>query len=112
MHEQRPNQNTESDTTICHRFHTAQVNQYASEQQTTHSTVNQAVKCLTKHATPSVSYVHEQLTDLPTVNSSAASLGQDLWQLKRVQIPVILGDKRTYQSWKSAVLQQLENTSK
>lgn len=37
--------------------------------------------------------------------SEAPSFGQDLWrQLKRVQIPVFSGDKRTYQSWKAAFL--------
>ena len=36
---------------------------------------------------------------------AAPSIGQDLWrQLKRVQIPVFTGDKRTYQSWKAAFL--------
>ena len=42
------------------------------------------------------------LTESPTVRCGATSLGQDLWQLKRVQIPVFSGDKRTYQSWKAA----------
>ena len=39
----------------------------------------------------------------PTASYAALSIGQDLWrQLKRVQIPVFTGDKRTYQSWKAA----------
>ena len=34
-----------------------------------------------------------------TCNRDAPSIGQDLWRkLKRVQIPVFHGDKRTYQS--------------
>ena len=33
----------------------------------------------------------------PTASSTTTSLGQDLWrQLKRVQVPVFSGDKRTY----------------
>ena len=44
-----------------------------------------------KHATYSLS------------NQEAPSIGQDLWrQLKRVQIPVFAGDKRTYSNWKAA----------
>ena len=40
-----------------------------------------------------------------TASSTTTSLGQDLWrQLKRVQIPVFSGDKRTYQSWKAAFI--------
>ena len=45
------------------------------------------------------------LTFEPTENRTGPSIGQDLWrQLKRVQIPVFSGDKRTYQSWKAAFL--------
>ena len=41
----------------------------------------------------------------PTAAYAVSSIGQDLWrQLKRVQIPVFSGDKRTYQSWKAAFL--------
>ena len=41
----------------------------------------------------------------PTVSCDVPSIWQDLWrQLKRVQIPVFSGDKRTYQSWKAAFL--------
>ncbi|MCG8076809.1 MAG: DUF1759 domain-containing protein, partial [Candidatus Thiodiazotropha taylori] len=41
----------------------------------------------------------------PVANNEAPSIGQDLWrQLKRVQIPVFSGDKRTYQNWKAAFL--------
>ena len=40
-----------------------------------------------------------------TASSTTTSLGQDLWrQLKRVQIPVFSGDKRTYQSLKAAFI--------
>ena len=43
-------------------------------------------------------------------NREAPSLGQDLWrQLKRVEIPVFHGDKRTYQSWKAAFLACIDN---
>ena len=36
-------------------------------------------------------------------NQETPSIGQDLWrQLKRVQIPVFAGDKRTYSNWKAA----------
>ena len=45
-----------------------------------------------------------------TCNREAPSIGQDLWrQLKRVQIPVFHGDKRTYQSWKAAFLACIDN---
>ena len=45
------------------------------------------------------------LTFKSTENSTGPSIGQDLWkQLKRVQIPVFSGDKRTYQSWMAAFL--------
>ena len=40
-----------------------------------------------------------------TASYNSPSIGQDLWrQLKRVQIPVFSGDKRTYNSWKVAFL--------
>ena len=40
----------------------------------------------------------------------APSLGHDLWrQLKRKEIPVFHGDKRTYQSWKAAFLTCIDN---
>ena len=43
-------------------------------------------------------------------NPEPPSIGQDLWrQLKRVQIPVFHGDKRTYQSWKAAFLACIDN---
>ena len=39
----------------------------------------------------------------PLSNQEMPSIGQDLWrQLKRVQIPVFAGDKRTYSNWKAA----------
>ena len=39
----------------------------------------------------------------PTPTQDAPSLGQDLWrQLKRVQIPIFSGDKRTYPNWRAA----------
>ena len=39
----------------------------------------------------------------PTPVQDAPSLGQDLWrQLKRVQIPIFSGDKRTYPNWRAA----------
>ena len=45
-----------------------------------------------------------------TCNREPPSIGQDLWrQLKRVQIPVFHGDKRTYQSWKAAFLACIDN---
>ena len=38
-------------------------------------------------------------------NTSVPSIGQYLWrQLKRVQVPVFSGDKRSYQNWKAAFL--------
>lgn len=41
---------------------------------------------------------------------SSSAIGQDLWkQLKRVQIPVFSGDKRSYQSWKAAFLACIDN---
>ena len=43
-------------------------------------------------------------------NREAPSLGQDLLRhLKRVEIPVFHGDKRTYQSWKAAFLACIDN---
>ena len=45
-----------------------------------------------------------------TRNREPPSIGQDLWrQLKRVQIPVFHGVKRTYQSWKAAFLACIDN---
>ena len=45
-----------------------------------------------------------------TCNREPPSIGQDLWpQLKRVQIPVFHGDKRTHQSWKAAFLACIDN---
>ena len=42
---------------------------------------------------------------MPAANFESPSIGQDLWrQLKRVQIPVFSGDKRSYNSWKVASL--------
>ena len=47
----------------------------------------------------------------PQASCAAPSIGQDLWrQLKRVQIPVFTGDKRTYQSWKAAFLACIDST--
>ncbi|MCG7879401.1 MAG: hypothetical protein N0C90_24170 [Candidatus Thiodiazotropha endolucinida] len=44
-------------------------------------------------------------TSTQTESSIQPSIGQDLWrQLKRVQIPVFSGNKRTYQSWKAAFI--------
>ena len=88
-YEQRSNENT--DLNICHQFQA----ESANEQQTIHSTVNH-------FALPVESNVHHKLTESSTVRCGAASLGNDLWQLKRIQIPVFSGDKRTYQSWKVA----------
>ena len=45
-----------------------------------------------------------------TGNSKAPTIDQDLWkQLKRVQIPVFNGNKRTYQSWKAAFVACIDN---
>ena len=42
---------------------------------------------------------------VPKANFESPSIGQDLWRhLKRVQIPVFSGDKRSYHSWKAAFL--------
>ena len=47
---------------------------------------------------------------LQTCYHEDPSIGQDLWrQLKRVQISVVHGDKRTYQSWKAAFLACIDN---
>ena len=90
---QRSNKNT--DLKIRHQFQAAQVNKSANVQQTIHSTVNQ-------FASPVESSVQHKLTESSTVRCGAALLGNDLWQLKRIQIPVFSGDKRMYQSWKAA----------
>ena len=38
-------------------------------------------------------------------NNTSPTIGQSLWwQLKRVQIPVINGETRNYQSWKASFL--------
>ena len=43
-------------------------------------------------------------------NCEAPTIEQDLWkQLKRVQIPVFNGNKRTYQSWKAAFTACIDN---
>ena len=55
---------------------------------------------MNERAAPFQPRTHEyrDLSD-PAVTHEAPSVGQDLWrQLKRVQIPVFTGDKRTYQS--------------
>ena len=45
-----------------------------------------------------------------TCNSDAPTIEQDLWkQLKRVQIPVFSGNKRSYQSWKAAFVACIDN---
>ena len=45
-----------------------------------------------------------------TASCEAPTIGQDLWrQLKRVEIPVFAGDKRTYQAWKSAFTACIDN---
>ena len=88
-YKQRSNENT--DLNIRHQFQA----ESANEQQTIHSSVNH-------FASPVESNVHHKLTESSTVTCGAASLGNDLWQLKRIQIPVFSGDKRTYQSWKAA----------
>ena len=47
---------------------------------------------------------------VPTANFESPSIGQDLWrQLKRVQIPVFSGDKRSYHSWKAAFLSCIDS---
>lgn len=49
---------------------------------------------------------------MPTVSCECPSLWQDLWrQLKRVQISVFSGDKRTNQSWKAASLVHQQRAS-
>lgn len=56
------------------------------------------------HAAPFAPRAHAAVSE-PTMSCDIPSLGQDLWrQLKRVQIPVFSGVKRTYQSWKAAFL--------
>ena len=51
--------------------------------------------CMDRHAVPFK----------PQVSCAVPSIGQNLWrQLKRVQIPVFTGDKRTYQRWKAVFL--------
>ena len=55
---------------------------------------SEPVTCMNIHAAPAKQKI-----------SGPTSIGQDLWsQLKRVQMPVFYGDKRLYQSWKSAFL--------
>ena len=73
------------------------------------STVDHAVirDGLKKYASPVESSVHHKLTE--SVICGAALLGNDLWQLKRIQIPVFSGDKRTYQSWKAAFVACIES---
>ena len=42
--------------------------------------------------------------------SESLSIGQDLWQqLKRIELPIFSGDKRTYQSWKAAFKACIDN---
>ena len=51
-------------------------------------------------------------SSVPTASYDSPSLGQDLWcQLKRVQIPVFSGDKRTYNSWKVVFLACIDSAS-
>ena len=41
----------------------------------------------------------------PLFSKETPTIGHDLWrQLKRVEIPVFTGDKRTYSNWKAAFL--------
>ena len=70
-----------------------------------------------QHVQPNMSQgVSETYTDSravpfkPQASYAAPSIVQDLWrQLKRMQIPVFIGDKRTYQSWKTAFLAFLDS---
>ena len=56
------------------------------------------------HTAPNTTFNDAVSTAPVTLSNEAQSLGQDLWrQLKRVEIPVFAGDKRTYQGWKSAI---------
>ena len=42
--------------------------------------------------------------------SEILSIGQDFWQqLKRIELPIFSGDKRTYQSWKAAFKACIDN---
>ena len=42
-------------------------------------------------------------------SGSAYSIGEDLWrQLKRIQLPVFTGDKRSYRNWKAAFMACVE----
>ena len=100
-HEQRSNENT--DLNIRNQFQAAQVNKSENEQQTIHSTVNH-------FASPVESSVHHKLTESSTVRCGAASLGNDLWQLKRIQILVFSGDKRTYQTRKAEFVACIDRT--
>ena len=57
------------------------------------------------HATAASSqqYHEAKHATSPLSNQETPSIGQDLWrQLKRVQIPVFAGEKRTYSNWKAA----------
>ena len=65
------------------------------------------VKSSEVHATAASFQPHHKAKHAasPLSNKEAPTIGQDLWrQLKRVEIPVFTGDKRTYSNWKAAFL--------
>lgn len=104
MHELKINENI--DARSHHWFDVAQGSQYQSVQKKRATTVNQGVSetGMNVHVAPFGPRA-QAATFEPTASCDVPSIGKDLWrQLKRVEIPVFSGDKRTYQSWKAAFL--------
>ena len=109
MHGNRSNENTDAD--VCRGRQAAQVNQNENEFKTIHPEVRHASNRvdMSNYSAPMKQQVHNRLRESPIMSSESPSLGQDLWQLKRIEIPVFSGDKRMYQSWKAAFVACIDN---
>ena len=105
MHENRSNENTVAD--ICYERQATQFNRNKSKMQTKYpddDVFNRFGK-----SNHSAQNVHSKLRELASINSDSPSLGQDLSQVNRIDVPVFSGDKRMYQSWKSAFVTCIDN---
>ena len=105
VHGNQSNENTVADK--CYQRQATQVNWNESKMQTKYpddDAFNRAGK-----SNHSAQNVHSKLRESTTISIDSPSLGQDLWQLKRIEIPVFSGDKIMYQSWKAAFVACIDN---
>ena len=105
VHGNRSNKNTVAD--MCYERQATLDNRNESEMQTKYpddDAFNRVGK--SNHFAQNV---HSKLRESATISSDSPSIGQDLWQLKRIEIPVFSGDKRMYQSWKAAFVACIDN---